>query len=38
MISEEEQMKMELQRMQRRADEITDEVRLIKKEVSIKPY
>lgn len=26
MMTEEEQMRMELQRMQRRADEITDEV------------
>ena len=28
MMTEEEQMRMELQRMQRRADEITDEVRM----------
>lgn len=29
MMSEDEQMRMELQRMQRRADEVTDEVRII---------
>ena len=35
MMTEEEQMRMELQRMQRRADEITDEVNQFLKQIVV---